>query len=287
MGVRLGALLDCGAPARDVVVVTDVRGHWAAPWIMAVVRAGVMEPYPNHTFGPRDRRRGASTWRRSASRVLDLIGARRPRLARDWQAVRPRIADLSPDHLGYPAAALVVGAGVMPLVDGGAFEPTRPVSGGEAIDVVTRLEVLAPMTKWTVANQLTLLRMLLIPAFVILVVYGQARLGARHVRASPASPTASTASSRRRAGQKTSLGAWLDPMADKLLLVTTFVVLTVPGTDLVNRFPFWLTILVITQRRRHRDDRGDRDRGDGRPDLPPVDLRKGGDRRLPCDAAWS
>ncbi len=36
-------------------------------------------------------------------------------------------------------------------------------------------------------------------------------------------------------------------MADKLLLVTTFIVLTVPGTDLVNHFPFWLTILVITR----------------------------------------
>ena len=33
----------------------------------------------------------------------------------------------------------------------------------------------------------------------------------------------------RRAGQRTSLGAWLDPMADKLLLVTTFIVLTLPG----------------------------------------------------------
>ncbi len=32
----------------------------------------------------------------------------------------------------------------------------------------------------------------------------------------------------RRAGQRTSLGAWLDPMADKLLLVTTFIVLTLP-----------------------------------------------------------
>jgi hypothetical protein len=38
---------------------------------------------------------------------------------------------------------MVVGAGVMPLADGTAFGPTRFVTGGEAIDVVTRLEVLA------------------------------------------------------------------------------------------------------------------------------------------------
>ena len=36
----------------------------------------------------------------------------------------------------------------------------------------------------------------------------------------------------RRAGQRTSLGAWLDPMADKLLLVTMFVMLTLPGLSL-------------------------------------------------------
>ena len=47
----------------------------------------------------------------------------------------------------------------------------------------------------------------------------------------------------RRPGQKTSLGAWLDPMADKLLLVTTFVVLTLPGLGLANRLPIWLTVL--------------------------------------------
>ena len=51
----------------------------------------------------------------------------------------------------------------------------------------------------------------------------------------------------RRSGQKTSLGAWLDPMADKLLLVSTFIVLTVPGLNLTNRLPIWLTVLIITR----------------------------------------
>jgi cardiolipin synthase len=102
------------------------------------------------------------------------------------------------------------------------------------------------MTRWTVANQLTLLRMLLIPAFVIMVVYG--RPGWALVIFAVAGITDGLDGLiARRAGQKTSLGAWLDPMADKLLLVTTFVVLTVPGTGLVNRFPLWLTILVITR----------------------------------------
>jgi cardiolipin synthase len=102
------------------------------------------------------------------------------------------------------------------------------------------------MTVLTPANQLTLLRMLLIPAFVILVVYGH--LGwALVVFATAGLTDALDGLIARRSGQKTSLGAWLDPMADKLLLVTTFVVLTLPGLGLANRLPIWLTVLIISR----------------------------------------
>ena len=102
------------------------------------------------------------------------------------------------------------------------------------------------MTALTAANQLTLLRMLLIPAFVILVIYGH--LGwALIVFVTAGVTDALDGLIARRAGQKTSLGAWLDPMADKLLLVTTFIVLTLPGLDLANRLPTWLTICIISR----------------------------------------
>jgi cardiolipin synthase len=51
----------------------------------------------------------------------------------------------------------------------------------------------------------------------------------------------------RRSGQKTSLGAWLDPMADKLLALSTFIVLTVPWLGLANPLPIWLTVLIISR----------------------------------------
>ena len=99
---------------------------------------------------------------------------------------------------------------------------------------------------FTIANQLTLLRMLLIPAFVLLVVYG--RFGwALVCSSSPASPMRSTASSRACRARRASSGAWLDPVADKLLLVTTFIVLTLPNIGLVNRIPIWLTVIVISR----------------------------------------
>jgi cardiolipin synthase (CMP-forming) len=102
------------------------------------------------------------------------------------------------------------------------------------------------MTALTPANQLTLLRMLLIPAFVILVVYGHFGY-ALTVFVVAGVTDALDGLIARRSGQKTSLGAWLDPMADKLLLVSTFIVLTIPGLGLTNRLPLWLTAMVISR----------------------------------------
>ncbi len=102
------------------------------------------------------------------------------------------------------------------------------------------------MGKLTLANQLTLLRIILIPAFVLLVIYG--KLGAALVVFVIAGVTdALDGLIARLARQGTSLGAWLDPMADKLLLVSTFVVLTVPSIPMANHLPLWLTISVISR----------------------------------------
>ena len=102
------------------------------------------------------------------------------------------------------------------------------------------------MTHLTAANQITLLRMLLIPGFVLLVVYGE--LGWALVVLLVAGLTdALDGLIARWARQKTTLGAWLDPMADKLLLTSAFIVLTVPGTTLTQRIPLWLTVLIISR----------------------------------------
>jgi cardiolipin synthase len=99
---------------------------------------------------------------------------------------------------------------------------------------------------FTIANQLTLLRMLLIPAFVILTLYGEFGWSlAVFVIAGVTDLLDGLAA--RTAGQKSELGAWLDPAADKLLLVTTFIVLTLPNIGLINRIPVWLTVLIISR----------------------------------------
>jgi cardiolipin synthase len=98
----------------------------------------------------------------------------------------------------------------------------------------------------TAANQLTILRMLLIPAFVILLLY-EYRGWALLVFLVAGLTDLLDGLIARAAGQKTTLGAWLDPMADKLLLVTMFVMLTLPDIGSANRLPLWFTVLVISR----------------------------------------
>jgi tetratricopeptide (TPR) repeat protein len=141
LAVRLEDLLR-RARSSSAVVLTDTRGNWAAPWILAVTRAGVIDAFPNHTFQPSTVvRRGDLA--QAASRVLTLVAAEKPRLAARWSEARPRFPDVSASHLSYPAAARAVASGVMTTVEGGAFQLNGPVTGAEALATVSRLEALA------------------------------------------------------------------------------------------------------------------------------------------------
>jgi cardiolipin synthase (CMP-forming) len=98
----------------------------------------------------------------------------------------------------------------------------------------------------TAANQLTLLRMVLVPPFVILLLYGHQGWALVTFFAAGITDLFDGLIARRT-GQKTTLGAWLDPMADKLLLVSMFVMLTLPDIGSANRLPLWFTVLVLSR----------------------------------------
>lgn len=97
----------------------------------------------------------------------------------------------------------------------------------------------------TFANQLTLLRMLLIPVFAILLLYGY--LGSALAVFVVAAITDMFDGMVARRSGPTTLGAWLDPVADKLLLLTMFVVLTLPLPHLTHRIPLWLTLVIASR----------------------------------------
>jgi len=97
----------------------------------------------------------------------------------------------------------------------------------------------------TLANIVTLTRMILIPVFVTFIFYHQFA-AALVVWVVAGLTDLLDGLLARKLNQRTSLGVILDPMADKLLLVTAFVVLTMPFFEF-QPIPFWLTTIVISR----------------------------------------
>jgi tetratricopeptide (TPR) repeat protein len=144
IGVRLAALLQSDL-RPDTEPITDVRADWAAPWILSVARAGVMEPFANHAFQP------AATIRRidlaqAVERLLARIAPLRPEQARLWDSASVQFTDLATGHLAYPAASAAVASGVLTTASDGTFQPSAIVSGEQAMDAIRRLEDLAGLT---------------------------------------------------------------------------------------------------------------------------------------------
>lgn len=144
IAVRLAPLLQ---PDRRqaAVVLTDIRNHWAAMWINAVTRAGVMDAFDNHGFQPRTvvRRIDLAL---AVSRLLTRIAATRSAQdaqAKSWAAARLRFTDLAASHLAYPAASAAIVSGVMPGNADSTFQPSKIVSGADAVDAVGKLQALA------------------------------------------------------------------------------------------------------------------------------------------------
>jgi cardiolipin synthase len=92
-----------------------------------------------------------------------------------------------------------------------------------------------------IPNSLTILRILLIPVFVGLLIYE--RYGSALVVLLVAALTdALDGTIARVANQRTPLGAILDPLADKLLLTSGFVTLSV-----LHLIPLWVAILIVSR----------------------------------------
>src|SRR6267142_5473844 len=103
----------------------------------------------------------------------------------------------------------------------------------------------------TVPNALTVFRMVLIPVFVSLLFY-QRFILALAVFVLAGVTDGLDGLLARRFDQRSQLGTILDPIADKLMLVTSFVVLSMRSVfpqPLPSHLPvpFWVTIAVISR----------------------------------------
>jgi cardiolipin synthase (CMP-forming) len=92
-----------------------------------------------------------------------------------------------------------------------------------------------------IPNSLTILRILLIPCYIGLLIYG--RFGQALIVLLVAGLTdLLDGAIARMKNQYTRLGAVLDPLADKLLLTSGFITLS-----MIHLIPLWVTILVVSR----------------------------------------
>ncbi|MGD9561769.1 MAG: CDP-alcohol phosphatidyltransferase family protein [Pyrinomonadaceae bacterium] len=99
----------------------------------------------------------------------------------------------------------------------------------------------------TIPNLLTFLRMALIPVFASLLYYGYSGLALTMFLAAGVSDGLDGFIARRFK-QESDLGTVLDPIADKLLMTSAFVLLTMPNVLQPSPhlpIPFWVTAAVI------------------------------------------
>jgi len=94
---------------------------------------------------------------------------------------------------------------------------------------------------WTVPNQITFLRLGFLPFFLILMSYERYKWALLLLVFAGFSDGIDGLIARKF-NQRSSLGAYLDPIADKLLLSSSFVVLAFK-----QQLAWWLTILVLSR----------------------------------------
>ena len=92
-----------------------------------------------------------------------------------------------------------------------------------------------------IPNSLTILRILLIPCYIGLLIYGKFDLALIVLLVAGLTDALDGAIARMK-NQYTRLGAVLDPLADKLLLTSGFITLS-----MIHLIPSWVTILVVSR----------------------------------------
>jgi cardiolipin synthase (CMP-forming) len=120
--------------------------------------------------------------------------------------------------------------------------------GGSRVPPQRPLDLFGPMTT---ANKITIGRILLVPVFVVQVIY-YAQTGNEYFRiiAVLAFAVASVADAAdgyiaRHYNQRSTLGAVLDPLADKLLLISAAILLSLRNNSYLARLPIWLVIVIL------------------------------------------
>jgi cardiolipin synthase len=97
---------------------------------------------------------------------------------------------------------------------------------------------------WTVPNFFSMLRIFLIPVFLYMLLQNRI-LHALIVFLFASITDVLDGMTARIWDQKTKIGGLLDPAADKLLMTTAVIILSIPSVSHPNTIPLWLTVAII------------------------------------------
>jgi cardiolipin synthase len=99
---------------------------------------------------------------------------------------------------------------------------------------------------WTLPNFITLARLAALPFFLVSIADGRFDIALLIFVVAGLSDGVDGFLARRL-GMKSALGAYLDPIADKLLLITSYLFLAVPSYPARVKVPVWLAVLVLSR----------------------------------------
>ncbi|MBK9090195.1 MAG: CDP-alcohol phosphatidyltransferase family protein, partial [Holophagales bacterium] len=97
---------------------------------------------------------------------------------------------------------------------------------------------------WTLPNLLTFARLVALPFLIIAIVEGE-QMQAFAIFFAMAVSDFVDGYLARHFGMASPLGALLDPIADKLLLVSTFIVFALKSTPTNIHIPLWLVLMTV------------------------------------------
>lgn len=123
------------------------------------------------------------------------------------------------------------------MVDDQIAEETTPVAGP-----VGASESEHAHDVWTVANIITVLRLMLVPFAFAVLISGRSNIAAFWLYAAAASTDWLDGQIARRTGTVTNIGKAIDPLVDRLLLASGVI-----GLWVVGRLPWWLVALLVAR----------------------------------------
>lgn len=119
--------------------VSDVDQHWAKNWILEIVEAGGMDPFPDRTFRP-DEKITRSNYAMIMQNIL-IMATGDESLATKYIGQPSRFLDVNSSHYAYNAIALMADRGIMKADKlTGEFNLNGHISGADALLMIREFQ---------------------------------------------------------------------------------------------------------------------------------------------------